>query len=222
MDRNFGKEIIGLEISGGKFLKGSIIEMSNDIVVLFDGNDYLYIPFNHVQNLTLIKNYQDTMNEPSEPSLLDTDTDKKELTFPNILTQAQGIYTEIYVTGKTPIHGYISNIMNDYIVVQSPIYSSIYIASTHIKWLIPYYTNQTPYGLTEKVFTIKPYNELLPSTFAAQIEKMRDKLVVINLGEKENYIGKINNVKGPIVEIQTARTNQSYLNLSHIQTIHQM
>lgn len=222
MDKNFGKEITEIEVSGGKFLKGSIIEMSNDIVVLFDGEDYLYIPFNHVQNLALAKNYYNIMNKPSEPSILNTDTDKKELTLPNILTQAQGIYTEIYVTGKTSVHGYISNIMNDYILVQSPIYSAIYIASAHIKWLIPYYTNQKPYGLTEQVFTIKPYNEPLSSTFATQIEKLKNKLVVINLGEKENYIGKINNIKGPIIEIQTARTNQSYLNLNHIQTIHQM
>ncbi|WP_397536854.1 DUF2642 domain-containing protein [Rummeliibacillus pycnus] len=217
--QNFDKEIVELEISGGKFLKGSIIDISSEIVVLFNGTDYLYIPIDHIQNLLVNTNNGDEIDVPSEPPTI-TNKEKEDLTLTQVLTQAQGMYTEIYVTGKIPLHGYISNIMNDYIVFQSPIYKTMYIALKHLKWLIPYSFNQKPYGLADHTFDIQPYNEPLSRDLAIQVEKMKNELIIINIGEKSDYIGKVNNIVGKIVEIKTARTNSAFLNLDHFKTIH--
>ncbi|HWI48799.1 MAG TPA: DUF2642 domain-containing protein [Rummeliibacillus sp.] len=218
--QNFDKEIAKIEISGGKFLKGSIIDISNEIVVLFNGTDYLYIPIDHIQNLKVNNDNEDQIDEPAEPPSINKD--KEELTLTQVLTQAQGMYIEIYVTGKLPLNGYISNIMDDFIVFQSPIYKSQYIAIKHLKWLIPYSSNKRPYELAEKTFDILPYNEPLSNTLESQVEKMKNKLVVINNGEETHCIGKLNNVVGKIVEIKTARSTSAYINMDHFKTIQEV
>ncbi|MGG0657715.1 DUF2642 domain-containing protein [Rummeliibacillus pycnus] len=217
--QNFDEEIVEIEVSGGKFLKGSIIDISDEIVVLFNGTDYLYILIDHIQNLKVNNDDEDQIDEPSEPPSI---IDKEDLTLTQVLTQAQGMYIEIYVTGRLPLHGYISNIMDDYIVFQSPIYKSLYIALKHLKWLIPYSSNKRPYELAEKTFDILPNNEPLPNTLESQVEKMQYKLVVINNGEEIHYIGKLNNVVGKIVEIKTARSTSAYLNMDHFKTIQEV
>ncbi|MFJ8264318.1 DUF2642 domain-containing protein [Rummeliibacillus sp. NPDC094406] len=218
--QNFDKEIAKIEISGGKFLKGSIIEISNEIVVLFNGTDYLYIPIDHIQNLKVNNDNEDQIDEPTEPPSINKD--KEELTLTQVLIQAQGMYIEIFATGKLSLSGYISNIMDDFIVFQSPIYKSQYIAIKHLKWLIPYSSNKRPYELAEKTFDILPYNGPLSNTLESQVEKMKNKLVVINNGEETHYIGKLNNVVGKIVEIKTARSTSAYINMDHFKTIQEV
>lgn len=216
------KEIAKIEVSGAKLLKGSIIDLSNDIVVLFNGKDYLYIPFDHIKDLTVSKNDEDEISQPSEPSNIIITQPSEKLTLKNVLAQAQGMYIEIYVTGKAYLQGYISKILDDYIVFHSPIYKTMYISLKHLKWLIPYSTNQRPYGLTEQSFTIQPRKGHLPQTFNDLVNKMKDELIVINLGEKNHHSGKINSINGSIIEIHTSRTVPYYFNIDHIQTIHQV
>ncbi|WP_102693284.1 DUF2642 domain-containing protein [Rummeliibacillus pycnus] len=218
--QKFSNEIVELEISGGKFLKGTMIDIGSEIVVLFNGSDYLYVPIEHIQHLSLNNDNGDEIDKPSEPPTIISNKEKEDLTLTQVLTQAQGMYTEIYVTGKTSLHGYISNIMNNYIVFQSPIYKTMFIALKHLKWLIPYSFNQKPYELADQTFSIQPYNEPLSNNLEIQVEHMKNELVVINIGEKSNYIGKIIAIEGEIVEIKTARTNSVYLNLNHFKTIH--
>lgn len=220
--QSFDKEIVEIEVSGGKILKGSIIDISNEIVVLFNGIDYLYILNNHIQNLKVISDDEDPINEPTEPPSIINNKDKEDLTLTQVLTQAQGMYIEIYVTGKLPLHGYISNIMDDYIVIQSPIYKSMYIALKHLKWLIPYSSNKKPYELAENTFEFLPYNGHLSNTLDSQVEKMKNKLVVINNGDEIHYIGKLNNIIGKIAEIKTARSNSAYINIEHFKTIQEV
>ncbi|MBK3497419.1 DUF2642 domain-containing protein [Viridibacillus sp. YIM B01967] len=222
MIQNFDKEIVFFDLSGKKNLKGTMIDMSNDMIVLFNGTDFIYIPIDHIQNFGIDNDNKDEIKEPSESPSIISNKNKTDLTLAKVLSQAQGIYVEIYVTGNQPLHGYITNIMSDYFVFYSPIYKTMYIAFKHLKWLIPYTHNQSPYGLSDKELQIQSIIEPLSSTLEAQVEKMKNELVVFNLGEKDNHIGKINNVNGQIVEIQTARTNFSYHNLLHIKTVHQV
>ena len=48
---------IEVEISGGSFHKGILIDSGLDIIVLYDGrtNSFLYIPFVHIQRLKEIR-----------------------------------------------------------------------------------------------------------------------------------------------------------------------
>ena len=220
--QNFDKEIVKLHLSGKKELKGAIVETGSDLIVLYNGEDYYYIPINHIHELTLDNYNENNIQMPSEnPKIFSTNA-QDELTLDKILSQAVGIYAEIYVTGHQALHGYISTIMSDYFVFQSPIYKTMYIKIEHLKWLIPYNDHQHPYKLPDGDFSRQTFTGSLSKTFDKQIETMKNKLVVFNLGEKSNYMGRLNDLKGQIVELQTARANPIYLNLLHIKTIHQV
>lgn len=212
------KEFAKIEISGGKFLRGSIIDFSKEIVVLFDGNDYLYIPVTHVKNLTISNDDEDSVSKPTNPPYINSKS-TETLTLKTILSRAQGIYVELYVTGKVPIQGYISNIMDDYIIFESPLYKTMYISLNHLKWLIPYTSNQNPYGLTKEDFPIDQYSVQLPQTLDNLVKKIKDELVIINLGEKSHQIGKIIDFSNNYVEILTTRSVPYYINIYHIQTL---
>lgn len=213
------KEIIKIEIPGKKTLKGIIVEVGSDVFVLFDGKDYFYIPIAHIHQFQIDYVNEDGISMPSETTGLLNKT-QDELTFERVLALAVDIYSEIYVTGNQSLHGYISNIMSDYFVFQSPVYKTMYIGIEHLKWLIPYNHTEKPYGLSKQDFTIQSIPQEFPNTFQMQIETMKDKFVVFNLGEKENHSGSVRAIKGQFVELQTARANANFLNLLHIKTIH--
>ena len=217
------KEVVQIEISGKKLINGSLIDLGSDMLVLFNGTDFVYIPINHIQCLTTNLTDDFEIKVPTEfPSIIMEDDDKEDLSIIKVLTQAQEEFVEIYVTGSQPLHGIITSIKDNYFVFHSPIYKTMYIALNHLKWLIPYSENKKPYGLDGHNFLVQSKNELLASTFEAQVENLINKLVVFNIGEKKKHIGKIINVEDQIVEIQSARTFPIYLNLSHIKTLHQV
>lgn len=212
------KEFAKIEVSGGKFLRGSIIDFSTEIIVLFNGRDYLYIPVTHVKNVTISNNDEDSVSKPTNPPCINSKS-TETLTLKSILSRAQGMYVELYVTGKVPLQGYISNIMDDYIIFESPIYKTIYISLNHIKWLIPYISNQKPYGLTKEDFPIDLYSVQLPQTLDNLVKKIKDELVIINLGEKNYQIGKLVEFSDKFVEILTTRSVPYYINIHHIQCL---
>ena len=98
----------------------------------------------------------------------------------------------------------------------------MFITIKHLKWLVPYPQNQRPYGLASHNFPIQTSTTQLARTFEVQIEKLKDQIVVFNMGESNNHIGKINNIEDQIIEIQTGRTQPFFLNLQHIKTLHQV
>ena len=101
-----GKKI-EVELSGGIFRKGILIDAGLDIIVLFDGmtDSYLYIPFVHVQRLneTSFAEEDFSTNPPSEKPI-ETDV----ISFRKALTVAKGMFVQVYVTGNKSIHGYLT------------------------------------------------------------------------------------------------------------------
>ena len=215
-------EVVQIEVSGKKLINGTVIDLGSDMIVLFNGTDFVYIPLVHIQSFKVDSDNESDIKAPTEfPSII-TGENNENLSFRKVLTQAKGKYVEIYVTGGQPLHGYITSIMNNYFVFQSPVYKTMYISLNHLKWLIPYSQNERPYGLDNHTISLQPDNESLASTFEVQVEKFKNKIVVFNIGGNKSHIGKINKIEEQIVEIQTARTNPIYLNLHHIKTLHQV
>ncbi len=215
---NIGK-YIKLEISGKKLLSGLLVDIGSDLWVLFNGIDYLYIPAIHIQNWHFLK--QDEIDEitfNNEPAPIYNHNE--EISLRKTLTSAKGIFSEIYVTSKQALHGYIISIMNNYFVFYSPIYKTMFISLNHLKWLIPYTTNQRPYGLSNSSLPVNPSNLTFARSFEVQIEKLTGELIVFNIGENENVMGKIHGIKNNFVELITAKEDPVYLNLHHIKTVH--
>lgn len=215
---NIGK-YIKLELSGKKMISGMMVDVGSDLCVLFNGYDYLYIPTVHIQNWQFLKK-----DEIDEFTLTDEPTPiynhNEEISLRKTLTSAKGIFSEIYVTSNQALHGYIISIMNNYFVFYSPIYKTMFISLNHLKWLIPYTNHQRPYGLSNASLPVNPSNITFARSFEIQIEKLKGDLIVFNIGENENVIGKIQGIKDNFVEIITAKGDPVYLNLQHIKTVH--
>lgn len=211
------KEIVKIEVSGKKYINGTVIELGSDVIVLFNGVDFVYIPLDHIHKLELDPENEEDIQGPWEDPTIHAEGINEELSLKETLNQAKGRNVEIYVTDSQPLHGQITEIRDDYFVFNSPIYKTMYIPSSHLKWLIPYAQNESPYG-EESISNSN--GEVLESTFKNQIAKFANKIVVLNIGGIKSHIGKINNVDNQIMEIQKARTSTIFLNIDHIKTLH--
>ncbi|MCG7337231.1 DUF2642 domain-containing protein [Sporosarcina sp. ACRSM] len=218
--QNLIQEVIRIEISGKKKMNGTLIDMGSDMVVLFDGKDFVYIPLNHIRNFSLDRDNENEVQSPTELPSFVAEESKEDLAFEEVLTQAKGRIVEIYVTGNQTLHGTITGIMNNYLIFQSPVYKTMFIAIDHVKWLIPYAQSHTLYGLDYAAVSSQPHNETFARSFDSQVEKFKGAIVVLNIGDPKSYIGKINNVEDQIIEFQSARTSPVYLNMHHIKTLH--
>jgi len=215
---NRGK-YIKLELSGKKYISGLLCDIGSDVWVVFNGTDYLYIPAIHIQNWQYMKQEEiDEINFSDEPAPIYNNNE--ETSFRKTLNAARGIFTEIFVTSNQSLHGYIISIMNNYFVFYSPIYKTMFISLNHLKWLIPYSSNQRPYGLSNANLPVNPSNVTFARSFEVQIEKLTGELIVFNIGENENVIGKIQGIKGNFVELISAKEDPVFLNLQHIKTMH--
>lgn len=207
------KEIIELELSGGKVLRGNVIEKSAEIIVLFDGEQYMYILTDHIQQMQLVDTNDDMFQQPTNQVIAQPSS---ELSLANILTQAIGKQLEIYVTGNQSLYGTILEIKTDYIVFYTPIYKTIYISTKHLKWLVPYLQPFQLYGLAS---IDVPESLVVANTLRQQIAMMKDQLIIINNGEKWSYIGKLVQVKERMIELRTAKSTV-FVNIDHIKTVH--
>ena len=114
------KQVVQIEVSGKKLINGTVIDLGSDMIVLFNGKDFVYIPLNHIQSFKVDFDNENEIEDPKEFPSITTEENKENLSFGEVLTQAKGKYVEIYVTGGQPLHGYITSIMNNYFVFQSP------------------------------------------------------------------------------------------------------
>jgi len=209
---------IEVEISRDIFLKGTMLDSGLDIIVMYDDKNqhFLYIPIVHVQKLketTLDKD--DPSYQPPSERPIETDP----ISFRKALMIAKGLFVQVYVTGNKSIHGYLTSIMNDYFVFHSPVYKTMFIAMKHVKWLIPYPPNATPYSLNNEHLPLMPVSTPLARSFDEQLKKFENQLVIIDGGENTEQIGLLQKVRNNKVILITAERETVYRNIEHIKTI---
>jgi ribosome maturation factor RimP len=213
------KEYLGekvcIKLSGEKFFTGLLIDVGSDVVVIYDGKDFIYLSSYHIQSYK--QNKEDNDNEirkPAEEPVLNS------MSLRTILTEAKGNFVEIYVTSNQMIQGYVTSVMNDYFVFYSPIYKTMYISIRHLKWFIPYSIEETPYDLNKNELPVKPSSITLARTLEEQLKKSVGKLIVFDLGENKNKVGKIVKLENNQIKIVIARSEIVYINYNHIKTVH--
>ena len=210
-----GKEV-EIEISGDKRHKGVLIDSGLDILVIYNGTDFIYIPINHMQNFKLsVKGEQEISHIPDIPI-----TSEQDISYRKTLTNARGVFVEIFVTGNLSLHRYITSILTNYFVFYSPVYQTMFIPFFHLKWLIPYPYNQTPYSIDKKLLPVNPAELPLARTFEEQIKKITGRIVVIDLGSNGNKIGLLKNIENNMIELISAGGAKLYCNIHHIKTVH--
>lgn len=216
LEEMLGKTV-QLEISGNISHSGRLIDSGLDIVVIYDGKQYLYIPTLHIQHF---KEYSEMESEIDRESESPIGSDLNSISYRKILNNGKGVFVEIYVTGKQSLHGYITNIMNNYFTFYSPVYKTMLISLDHMKWLIPYNGIRTPYSLSREQLPVIPANISLSRTWDEQLKKLEGQLVVFDIAETSDKIGLLKSVENNILELITAPEENIYWNLKHIKTVH--
>ncbi|MED3661552.1 hypothetical protein NST62_07250 [Ureibacillus sp. FSL K6-8385] len=217
--QNLKKEIVAIEVSGGKLLNGCIVDSSDELIVLYVKNKFVYVPFEHIHSFYIDTENENNLQSPSEiPAFISKGNEN--LTLKNILSLATGIHAELMVAKNEPLHGVITKVLDDYIVFESPVYKSMFIAQRHLKWLIPHF-HQFPYGLNEQEFLhlSSKNSTTFQNTFASQIANLANQFVILNLGKNFSHIGRIKNVNHQLITIENGKSILTYFNLSHIQIL---
>jgi hypothetical protein len=209
-------EIVDVKTSGEVIFRGTLIEVGQDIIVIFDDKNFIYIPLLHVHRINLSDNLDETISDPSETSLEKIES----ISYRETLLNTKGIFTEIYVTGGKSLHGYITEVRSDYFVFYSPIYKTIFISLTHLKWLTPYKQNMTPYTLSNKKFPANPFSDPLLHSFEEQLKEFEGKLIVLDTQATSMKVGLLKEVKNGFVELTIVNGESIYLNLDHIKSLH--
>ncbi|MFD2442820.1 DUF2642 domain-containing protein [Bacillus sp. CGMCC 1.16607] len=215
MSKNILKYIgnqVSVHVSGGNQFNGILTDLGQDILVLYNGRQFLYIPLSHIHQIQLNINTEEHVNQPTEAFLTE---EMDPVTFQKVLNNAKNFSTEIAVVGSETFHGVIKNVYNDYFTFYSPIYKLMYIPINHLKWLIPYAKGTTPYTMTNA----DPPNIPLLHTLEEQLRTEIGKLVVFDGGEDPFKIGLLKNVEQSIVELTIASGEAVFLTIDHIKSV---
>jgi hypothetical protein len=215
--RQFIDKEIQVEISGNHIFTGKLIDVGLDLMVLLHEQRYFYIPLVHVQNLKASSQSNEEVDNLLEPPF---DYQPEILSFRKILNHAKGRFVEIYVTGDKTIHGYLTSIMNDYFVFYSPVYKAMFVSMNHLKWLIPYSPDLTPYSLSNQSLPVNPVNISLSRTFEEQCKKLVGNLVVFDLGDNPSKVGLLQKEDNQIIELVDANGEKVFWNSHHIKTVY--
>ncbi len=211
---------VELEVSGRTIFQGILVDLGQDILVLFNGKDYFYIPFLHVHNVRANPLIELEVNEQQETPVSPINEDQSSISYRKTLMNAKGRFVEIFVTGNKSIHGYVTNVLNDYFVFYSPVYKTMFISLNHLKWLTPYQTNITPYTLGNEDLPVKPVNITLQRSLEEQLKKLEGNLVVFDLGDHPLKIGLLKQVQNNIINLVTASGEPIFWKIPHIKAIH--
>lgn len=118
VDQLHHKQVV-LELSGKHLIKGILVDYGLDVVVIYNGNDFLYIPIMQIQNMK-----ENPYPDPQlyYPTNLPFETNKEGISLRKMITNAKGMFVKLYVVGNQTLHGYVINVLNDYFVFYSPVY----------------------------------------------------------------------------------------------------
>jgi len=209
---------VEIEVSGGiRPILGTLIDTGMDILVVRQDKQYVYLPFLHLQSVKQAPSEAEQSPGAGDPPFED---ETENLTYRKVLLNAKGIFAELYVTGRQPVHGYITSVMNDYFVFHSPMFPALLVPLNHLKYLVPYKANTTPFSITRDQFPVQPVTTSLARTFELQLKKLEGRFVVMDLGTNPNRAGLLKKVENMLIELVTANQGIVYFHLNHVKTVH--
>ncbi|WP_054954732.1 hypothetical protein [Paenibacillus dakarensis] len=207
---------VEVELSGHKMqLRGHFVDIGNDVLVLFSKSRYYYIPIHHLQHLRLADEWDTPVSD--EPAPLKEHT---HISYRKMLMNSRGTFSEMYLGGQHALHGYVTSIMNDYFVYFSPLYRTVYIPIHHVKYLVPYPPNVTPYTLSQEHFPIQPAVVSLSRTWDQQLHKLQGQLVIFDLGGHPQKTGLLQSIDNNLIELIQADGRSNFVHADHIKCVH--
>ena len=71
-------------------MNGTLIDVGSDVIVLFNGTDFVYIPLAHVHNFEVDRDNEDDLQAPTELPSIVAEESEEDLSFGEVLAQAKG------------------------------------------------------------------------------------------------------------------------------------
>ncbi|MET3291539.1 UNVERIFIED_CONTAM: hypothetical protein ABID98_004109 [Brevibacillus sp. OAP136] len=216
VDQLHHKQVV-LELSGKHLIKGILVDYGLDVVVIYNGNDFLYIPIMQIQNMK-----ENPYPDPQlyYPTNLPFETNKEGISLRKMITNAKGMFVKLYVVGNQTLHGYVINVLNDYFVFYSPVYKNIFVSIYHLKWLIPYTQNTTPYSLKSQQIAFNPSSVSVSRSFEEQLKRLEGNIVVFDIGDNPAKSGLLKKVSDKMIILVTGEGEEISWNVQHLKTVH--
>lgn len=208
-------QIVEIELTSKKHITGKLIEVGSDIIVVFNGQKFVYLSVMHIDH---VKKAESIDGEYAIDDSSKLEMKGTSISLRGILTNAIGIFVEVSLSGNHTVYGYIRQIQADYVVFYSPAFNNLNIPIVHFKWLIPY-IDQTPYDIkiASSELVVDP---TCADTFEEQLKSVIGKMVIFDLGKDPQKIGMVKAAENNAVELITGNSKIIYINTSHIKSFH--
>lgn len=215
--KDFIGESVNLELLGKKELSGILIEYGKDVLVLFNQNEFCYVPLLHIREIRFLS--KEEAGFPVKPDDASAVLPfEKKLALKEVLQAAKASFLEINITGSQPIYGCVTKMMDDYICLFSPVYKTIMIPVCHIKWLVPYSPKSKPFGFNYPKAGVSDF-EPTASVFEDQLAVLKGSFIKCNVEGSNSVSGKLIGKEGSFLHLATVKEKLVHLNISHLKSV---
>ncbi|MFD1775801.1 DUF2642 domain-containing protein [Paenibacillus rhizophilus] len=211
-----GKQVIVMVSGVLQPLEGTLRDFGPDVVIIKNGNKYLYIPAAHIRFLT---HNTEAVVEPDDIPQSLPSSQETIISLRPLLENSKGIFTEIYITGVHVLHGYIQNILDDYILFYSPVFDTVLVHMKHLKYLIPYPPEVIPYSLKKDKLLSNLSAVSTESNFIQQLKKMEGNFIAMDMVNDPQKVGLLKKVQAPMFELVAPNGESIFALIDHIQTV---
>ncbi|MBJ6363862.1 DUF2642 domain-containing protein [Paenibacillus sp. GCM10012307] len=203
-------------------IEGTVAGWGQDILVLFNGYRYIYVPFRHVEQLAPGTYETETKIDAAEPVYSKEGAiHGNQPSCRKILTAARGVFSEIYFASGRPVHGYVSSVMNDYFIFCTPVHHTVAVSLQHLKYMSPYAPDASaPYNLSPGKLAPRPSPVTLARTFNVQLRKLEGELIVLNMGLLPSDTGVLAAAGEQMLELTGEAGGRSFIAYEQVQSVH--
>lgn len=211
---------IELTISGRPQLDiGLLVDAGDDIIVILRQERYYYIPTKHIHHFRVVPSPE----KETEGTLYGNPLEwaaGESISFRKTLYNARGVFMEVYMTGVHTLSGYLTSIMNDFLVFYSTVFHTVYVPLDHVKSIMPYPANKPPFSMENERINVKPTGLTLARTFEQQLKKMEGSMAVLDHGEALDKFGILQSVDQGFLTLVMADGEPVIWNIQHIKSVH--
>lgn len=168
--------------------RGKLIDYGPDLAVLYGNKQYCFISITHMRRVSERPSYNGNHEDKVCHEKLMKDH-RDIVTYRSVLQHVKGRFVEIGVEGNKCIHGYLTGVMKDYVVIDSPVYKVLFISLDELVWLVPYPEDILPYSLSYPAMQFHPISISFPHSFIELCKRLVGDLVVFDLGDHPDKVG---------------------------------
>ncbi|PZD95094.1 hypothetical protein DNH61_14465 [Paenibacillus sambharensis] len=221
---------VELQLAGAeKTLLGTLAELGTDMaVVVHSSGKPFYVPLPQIRRMKLKEQCANPCDGLVEkaiaeyPDLLGrARTEGNAISYRKMLLHAKGMFTEAVLNGANAVlSGYLSSIMNDYLVFYSPVWQTVMVRLDRICYISPFREGAAPFNLPPEQLPLRPSSLTLARAFEQQLQKMAGRVVSFNLDTGRGATGMLIRAEDKMIWLCTVTGRMEWLHASSISSVH--